>query len=278
KVPVAPAPPPAKPTPPVASTKVPAVAPLPARAKPVQALPKPTPMQAEDGEAAGASPPAKYVQIGDITPVNEEQRLADMDDIMNAVMTLEKEASFSSGKEKPNLKVYDKEGRPVDTDGLLGKDKATAPAPPEAAGAGAEALVEKILAVYEKQEIVNGGVMQLAKLKALLDEEAGYLVDGAAFASTIDLVQSMGMIFKVMDIPGGEKLVLFKEIELATDEIRIIHLALSAPIAEFTKDNLVKRLGAPEEKVLGTLKKLQEKGIIRFAGNSIEIPGVIQKK
>ncbi len=270
---------PVKPTPPATSVKKPSVPPLPAKPQPVQALPTPTPVQAVAGaeEATEATKPGKYVQIGDITPVNESQRLADMDDIMNAVMTLENEASFSSGKEKPNLQIFDKEGKAVDNESLLSQGKIQAPAPSEAGGTEAGELTEKILSVYEKQEVVNGGVMQLKKLKVLLEEEAGRTVDDVELASTLEMLRPMGMIFNIIDVPGGDKLIFFKELELAADEIRVIHLAISAPIGEFTKDNLVKRLGVPEEKVLGTLRKLQEKGIIRFAGNSIQVPGVIQK-
>nr|MDO8087534.1 hypothetical protein [Candidatus Sigynarchaeum springense] len=274
--PAAPSMAPAKPTPPVSLPKKPSVLPLPVKPKAVQALPKPTPVQAGTGagEAADASKPAKYVQIGDITPINEAQRRNDMDDIMNAVMELERESTFSSGKEKPDLQVFDKEGKAVDNESLLSPGRIA----PSADGAEVGKLTEKILAVYEKQEIVNGGVMQLKKLKALLDEEVGFQVDSGELGSTLEMLRPMGMISSIIDIKGGEKLVIFKKIELSAEEIAVIQLAISTPIADFTKDNIVKLLGVPDDEVLGTLKKLQEKGIIRFAGNSIQVPGVIQSK
>jgi hypothetical protein len=276
--PAVPSVPHAKPTPPALSLKKPSVPPLPAKPKPVPTLPKPAPVQPEQGEegAAEASKPAKYVQIGDITPVNEAQRHDDMDDIMTAVMQLEKESSFSEGKEKPNLQVYDKDGKAVDNEGLLSQGKISKHVAPEPAISDVEALAEKILAVYEKQEIVNGGVMQLKKLSSLLGEEAGSKINENKLASTLEVVKSMGMISNIIDLQGGDKLILFKEIELAADEIGIIQLAISTPIAEFTKQSIVKLLGVPEEIVLATLKKLQEKGIIRFSGNSVQVPGVIQ--
>jgi len=43
-----------------------------------------------------------------------------------------------------------------------------------------------------------------------------------------------------------------------------------------TGARLSRVLGVPEEVVLATLKKLQGKGIIRFSGNSVQVPGVIQ--
>ncbi|NMC07753.1 MAG: winged helix-turn-helix domain-containing protein [Candidatus Lokiarchaeota archaeon] len=217
-----------------------------------------------------------YVQIGDITPVDEAQRKDDMDDIMKAVMELERESSFSSGKERPNMQIYDKEGNAVDNEGLLKKDTIELPAQTTESTLEVEALAEKILGVYEKQEIVNGGVMQLKKLKSLLDQEAGRIIDTGKLAATLEVVQSMGMISKIIDLPGNDKLLIFKEIELPADEVGIIQLAISTPIAEFTKDNIVAMLGIPEEVVLATLKRLQDKGIIRFSGNSIQVPGVMQ--
>ncbi len=269
--------PPAKPTPPAPSLKKPSVPPLPVKPKPVPALPKPTPVQAGPvaEEAVEASKPAKYVQIGDITPVNEAQRHEDMDDIMNAVMQLEKESSFSEGKEKANLQVFDKDGKAVDNEGLLSQGKITKPAAPEPTSE-VETLAEKILAVYEKQEIVNGGVMQLRKLSSLLVEETGSTVESSKLASTLEVVRSMGMISNIIDLQGGDKLIVFKELELAADEISMIQLAISTPIAEFTKQSIVKLLGVPEEAALATLKKLQGKGIIRFSGNLVQVPGVIQ--
>jgi hypothetical protein len=269
---------PVKPTPPTTSPKKPSVPPLPVKPKPVPALPKPAPMKAEPAaeEATEASKPGKYVQIGDITPVNEAQRKDDMDDIMSAVMELERESSFSSGKEKANLQVFDKDGKAVDNESLLSQGKITKAAPPEPATSEVEALAEKILAVYEKQEILNGGVMQLKKLSSLLAEEAGSTVDSSKLASTLEVVRSMGMIHNLIDMQSGDKLVIFKELELASDEISIIQLAINTPIAQFTKQNIVKMLGVPEEVVLATLKKMQEKGIIRFSGKSVKVPGVIQ--
>jgi hypothetical protein len=256
---------PAKPTPPAPSLVKPSVAPLPAKPKSVAALPKPTPVKPVpvSEEVNEAPTKGKYVQIGDITPVNEAQRKDDMDDIMNAVMELEREASFSSGKEKANMQIFDKEGRAVDNESLLSQDKIGKPSAPEESTPEVEALAEKILAVYEKQEIVNGGVMQLKKLQSLLDDEAaGKKIDSGKLASTLEVVRSMGMISKKLELPA--------------DEIGIIQLAISTPIAEFTKENIVNMLGVPEEIVLATLKKLQGKGIIRFSGKSIQVPGVIQ--
>ncbi|MEX2757358.1 MAG: hypothetical protein Q6365_018415, partial [Candidatus Sigynarchaeota archaeon] len=268
--------PPAKPVPPPPVPVKSPVVPLPTKPKPVQAMQIPTPVQAGTiaAKAVEASRPAKYVQIGDITPIDEAQRRNDMEDIMRAVMELERESTFSSGKEKPDLHVFDKDGKPVDNEGLLSQGKIAS----STDGAEIGEITEKILAVYEKQEIMNGGVMQLKKLKLLLEEEVGAQIDGGKLGSTIEMLRQMGMVSDIIDIKGGEKLVIFKKIELSPEEIAIIQLAISTPIAEFSKENLVKFLGVPDEVALGTLKKLQEKGVIRFAGNSIQVPGVIQPK
>nr|MDO8114790.1 hypothetical protein [Candidatus Sigynarchaeota archaeon] len=289
------APAPSVPATPVAPQvpKLPAVSTLPPVAKPVipvakpVALTKPTPIAkpklpisppVEKGEGAEVEDQAseKYVQIGNVTPINETQRQLDIDDLMGAVAELEKQSSFSSGKEKSNMRIFDKEGKPVDQMELLATEtvgKAGAPATSN----DVEMLAEKILSVYEKQEIVNGGVMQLKKLKLLLDQEVGSPVNDAKFASTLEVVKSMGMISNIIDMAGDDKLVLFKDIQLAPDELGIIQLALGTPLKEFTKDNIVSLLNAQEEMVLAALKKLQDKGILRFSGKTILIPGIIQE-
>jgi hypothetical protein len=77
---------------------------------------------------------------------------------------------------------------------------------------------------------------------------------------------------------GDDKLILFKnDMELGPDELGIIQLALGTSASEFTKDNIVQILSVPEEIILDALKKLQDKGIIRFSGDTIEIPGIIQE-
>jgi hypothetical protein len=224
------------------------------------------------------STPGKYVQIGDVTPINGAQRQLDMDDIMNAVAELEKESSFSSGKVKPNLRVFDKQGKAVDNEELLSTSNIEKPSVPVASMSEGEteALAEKILAVYEKQEILNGGVLQLKKLKELLESDAGSPLDAGKFTSTIEVVRSMGMISNIIDLGRGDSLVLFKELDMTADEVGIIQLAINMPLTEFTKENIVNALGVPEDVVLGTLKKMQEKGIMRFSGKSILVPGVIQ--
>lgn len=226
--------------------------------------------------------PEHYVQIGNVTPINETQRQLDIEDIMSAVAELEKEGSFSSGKEKANMRIYNKEGKPVDQEELIKENQVE-----EGTGEGesieaddgpanAELVAEKILAVYEKQEIVNGGVMQLKKLKRLLSEEGADL-DEHKLASTLEVVKTMGMISNIIQMAGDDQLILFKDMELGPDELGIIQLALGTRADEFTKDNIVQLLNVPEELVLDALKKLQDKSIIRFSGDAIEIPGIIQE-
>ncbi|MHA1370208.1 MAG: hypothetical protein ACTSRA_10895, partial [Promethearchaeota archaeon] len=138
-------------------------------------------------------------------------------------------------------------------------------------------LSEKIFAIYEKHEIVNGGVMQLKKLEQLLIKEGLKSINKEDLKKTIDLLKSMGMISRVLEFPNGEKVLLFKDIPLSDKEIEILGKVLETPKQLFVKTKLATILNMTEEEILDLLKNLQEKGIIRYHGDSvIEVPGFIQ--
>ncbi|MFX0100611.1 MAG: hypothetical protein ACFFCS_13635 [Candidatus Hodarchaeota archaeon] len=199
----------------------------------------------------------------------------DMNDLLGAVAELEKESAFSSSKD--DLKVFDKEGREVKTEDLI-KEDAVEKTPPKAdMGDDTEKFTGIILSIYEKQEILNGGLMQLKKLRDLFKKEVKEF-DEDSFNSTLELIRSMGMISDILDLGKGEKLVLFKEMSLSEGELKILRMAIGKPLKQFTKSNLLEKTGIDEDEMLGLLKSLQEKGIIRLEGKDvISIPGVIQE-
>jgi hypothetical protein len=239
---------------------------------------KPAPAEEPEPEAElpaeeDTSVQSPYVQIGNATPINETQRQLDISDLMSAVSQLDHEAGFSTGRN--DLGVYDKEGKPAETEDLF----TTGNEGEGAAGAvpnEVEMLAEQILGIYEKQEIVNGGVMQLRKLQSLLAEEIGSYSQ-KKFNSTLDVVKSMGMIARIEDFPSGEKIVFFKDVELTDDEKRLIDLAIATPLQDFTQEFIGDSLGISPDDLPDLLKSLIDKGIIRLSGNSIQVPGVIQE-
>ncbi len=165
----------------------------------------------------------------------------------------------------------------MDTDELIKQTKIPGAQADDTPSPEVEMLAEKILAVYEKQEILNGGLMQFSKLKILLKEEAGEYQE-SKFQATLEVVKSMGMISRIVALPGtDEKLVLFKDIPLDPDELRAIQFAIGKPVCDLTKDSIGRALGFDEERVLSLLKGLQDKGIIRITGkDAVQIPGIIQ--
>ena len=224
-----------------------------------------------------ASPSKGFVQIGDITPINETQKEMDMQDMLDAMAQLDKESTFQTGEEDEKFGIYDKEGKKVDTESLISQsDDGTAiKKNKQAKKTSVEKVAEKILSIYEKQEIINGGLMEVVKLGELVSAEMKNF-DKSKFMSTLEVVKSMGLISRFLTL-GGRKIVLFKDIELNDVEQQIIQLGLITPKKDFKKDDIPEMLKMGEDKVLEALKSLQEKGIIRFSGNKVEIPGIIQK-
>nr|MDO8117169.1 hypothetical protein [Candidatus Sigynarchaeota archaeon] len=248
---------------------------LPKVGVPLKVSKQPAPdLPPQDTHLEGHSPPMKgLVQVGHATPINETQRRLDIDDLMNAMAELEEESTFSSGKD--NLDIFNKEGTKVNSEELISSTKVTTSASPgDVPSPEVALLAEKILAVYEKQEILNGGLMQFAKLKKLLREETGGDFQETKFMATLEVVKSMGMISRILDVPGSEeKIVLFKDITLDPDEMKVTQYAMGKPVNQLTKSSIATVLGLDEAGVLSVLKKMQDKGILRFTGkDAIQIP------
>ncbi|MHA1715216.1 MAG: hypothetical protein ACTSXP_06205, partial [Promethearchaeota archaeon] len=208
-------------------------------------------------------------------PVTEEQLHSDIEDLLGAISTLEAEAAYSQSKD--DLRIYDWHGEKVNAEKLISKTKIEDDKGIIQQSKSIQKLSEKIFAIYEKHEIVNGGVMQLKKLEQLLIKEGLKSINKEDLKKTIDLLKSMGMISRVLEFPNGEKVLLFKDIPLSDKEIEILGKVLETPKQLFVKTKLATILNMTEEEILDLLKNLQEKGIIRYHGDSvIEVPGFIQ--
>ena len=68
---------------------------------------------------------------------------------------------------------------------------------------------------------------------------------------------------------------LFKEINLSPNERKFIRFAVNKTPME--KEDLMKGLKWGEGRTLRTMKKLQEKGILRIESNKVIIPGINQE-
>jgi len=118
-----------------------------------------------------------------------------------------------------------------------------------------ETISQKILSYHEKFFLINGGFSQYD-------------------LTVLDQLFELKLIFKSFKI-GNIMYYLFKDVKLNAVEKKFIKFATNKK--PLKKIDFLKGLKWDEEKVLNTMKSLQEKGILRIESNSIIIPGIVQK-
>lgn len=136
-----------------------------------------------------------------------------------------------------------------------------------------ETISQKILSYHEKFFLINGGFSQFEKIKQFIDQEITD-VPNEVILTVLDQLFELKLIFKSFKI-GKVIYYLFKDVELNAVEKKFIKFATNKK--PLKKINFLKGLKWDEEKVLNTMKSLQEKGILRIESNNIIIPGIIQK-
>jgi len=136
-----------------------------------------------------------------------------------------------------------------------------------------ETISQKILSYHEKFFLINGGFSQYEKIKQFIDQEITDVPNEVIF-SVLDQLFELKLIFKSFKI-GKVIYYLFKDVELNAVEKKFIIFATNKK--PLKKINFLKGLKWDEEKVLNTMKSLQEKGILRIESNNIIIPGIVQK-
>jgi hypothetical protein len=136
-----------------------------------------------------------------------------------------------------------------------------------------ETISQKILSYHEKFFLINGGFSQFEKIKQFIDQEITD-VPNEVILTVLDQLFELKLIFKSFKI-GKVVYYLFKDVELNAVEKKFIKFATNKK--PLNKINFLKGLKWNEEKVLSTMKSLQEKGILRIEANNIIIPGIVQK-
>jgi len=136
-----------------------------------------------------------------------------------------------------------------------------------------ETISQKILSYHEKFFLINGGFSQFEKIKQFIDQEI-IDVPNEVILTVLDQLFELKLIYKSFKI-GKVIYYLFKDVELNTIEKKFIKFATNKK--PLKKINFLKGLKWNEEKVLSTMKSLQEKGILRIESNNIIIPGIVQK-
>ncbi|MHA1293099.1 MAG: hypothetical protein ACTSQJ_10555 [Promethearchaeota archaeon] len=134
-------------------------------------------------------------------------------------------------------------------------------------------IPEKILNFHEKFTLINGGFAQYEKIKEYVEKKIKNVPE-ELFKAMLSQLQELQMIHGKVKI-GQKDFYLFNELKFDIFEKRFLQQAIEKE--PLTKEDFMKVLKWDEEKTLKTMKKLQEKGILRIEQNKIIIPGIIQK-
>jgi hypothetical protein len=136
-----------------------------------------------------------------------------------------------------------------------------------------DVISQKILSFHEKYSLLNGGFSQYEKIKDYLQRE----IDDISEENIKTVLEQLIELKLISDsIKVGKRICyLFREVELSKNELAFIKYAFDKE--PLKKDAYKRGLKWNEEKVLDTMKKLQEKGILRIESNTIIIPGIQQK-
>jgi hypothetical protein len=136
-----------------------------------------------------------------------------------------------------------------------------------------ELISQNILSYHEKYSLLNGGLVQHAKLFKFIHED----IENASeelIQDTIAKLLSLKMIYEAFEL-YDQKFYLFKDLQLKKSEKDFISFALDKK--PMSKVKFIKGLNWDEEKVLRVMKGLQSKGVLRIEQNNIVIPGIIQR-
>ncbi|MFX1398346.1 MAG: hypothetical protein ACFFAS_15045 [Promethearchaeota archaeon] len=139
-------------------------------------------------------------------------------------------------------------------------------------------IPEKVLNYHENYSLMNGGIVQYDKIKEFIQEELSEMTDTIPenlLNAILEQLKELQMIYDVIKI-GSVKFLLFSEIKLNFMHRRFIGFAIDKK--PLKKEDFIEGLRWNEDKVLNTMKELQEMGIMRIENNEIIIPGILQKQ
>lgn len=170
----------------------------------------------------------------------EDQRLKDIDDLKVTIEKLEEIAYFDT---KPSSQEITR-----------------------------EQISEKILEYYEQNLILNGGLVQFAKIYDHIKEDYPKIIV-KKILDVLHKFQEMQMI-KDSFMLGRGRIYLFQEMELDDKDKEFLLFTINKK--PMTKEEFLKGLKWDEENLLKIMKKLQGYNILRIEKNKIVIPGIKQ--
>lgn len=136
-----------------------------------------------------------------------------------------------------------------------------------------ELFSQRILSFHENFSLLNGGFVQYEKIKEYIEQDLENISEDL-LKEVLKQLTDLKLIYSSTKI-GKFTFYLFKDIALNPNERKFIRYIVKKVPME--KEDLMKGLKWGEGRTLKTMKKLQEKGILRIESNKIIIPGIIQK-
>ncbi|MHA1339341.1 MAG: hypothetical protein ACTSRZ_04535 [Promethearchaeota archaeon] len=217
-----------------------------------------------------ASKQSKDVQISDLDaePADKTTSLQNETDILDELSKL---AEKIQEKEQTSQTDFSEDADLADLnfDDIIGKEFVEAKSTDEL---NKEAIIEGILSIYERYEHLNGGLMDLKFIHKLLVELYPNITI-QNIAQVKDQLLEMGFLRQTLEYENNQ-IWIFKDMELDDDMKSIIEiLTQNGPQS---KEQLCSKLGWNEERVLTTLKKLQNIDVLNLdKENKAFLPGVL---
>ncbi|MFX1276614.1 MAG: hypothetical protein ACFFAT_16435, partial [Promethearchaeota archaeon] len=199
-------------------------------------------------------------------PTVNEQEIKDKDALIGAMEALDEEMKGS----QIDAVQSDKKSEELEFDEVLELDDEERDL--------TDLIPEKILNYHEKYSLMNGGLVQYDKLKEYVSQELSDVTDEfpeELFKQIINQLKELQMIQNIIKTAEYEFL-LFNDIKLNFLHRRFLTHAIDK--VPLQKEDFMKGLNWDEEKVLKTMKELQEMGIMRIENEKILLPGLIQKE
>lgn len=191
------------------------------------------------------------------------QEIKDKDSLIGAMEALDQELKTSQAnsqisKEEKNLSEVS-----LDIDNI-GEEKQNL-----------DDLISSLILNYdEKFSLVNGGFVQYEKIKNYIIEKEERITEDLIKKMLVQL-KNLHMINKSIEI-GDFTFYTFNKIKLEKTHKEFIQFLINKK--PMSKREIIEGLEWDEEKVLETMKSLQEKNILRLEDNKVMIPGAIQKE
>ena len=192
--------------------------------------------------------------------LKETQEIKDKDALIGAMEALDQEAKFNGSiAQSQQNKIFDESIDFEDEERDL-----------------EDLIPEKILIFHENFSLINGGFVQYEKLKNFVQSELkefGEIPD-ELIKAMLSQLKELQMIQNMLKM-GDYEFILFHDHKLNFLHRRFITLAVGKNALK--KGDFMEGLRWDEEKVLKTMKELQEFGIMKLENDEVIIPGIIQE-